>query len=128
MSPYHSNKHVQNTCRSSISQKLSIATLLLVFASTLAAAQAQDILIGATYVCDGEHIYIEGCNVRDTSDTSTCMVAHPDHLTPTGLNTYTSMTRGALKSSFPPASNPPPSRPPPRRHSKSASRTSTTPT
>ncbi len=106
MSPYHSNKHVQNTCRSSISQKLSIATLLLVFASTLAAAQAQDILIGATYVCDGEHIYIEGCNVRDTSDTSTCMVAHPDHLTPTGLNTYTSMTRGALKTLLPTCQQP----------------------
>ena len=69
-------------------------------------AAAQDIPIGVTYVCNGEHIYIEGCNIRDTSDTSTCMVAHPDHLTSTGLNTYTSMTRSALKKLLPSCQQP----------------------
>jgi hypothetical protein len=59
-----------------------------------AVCQAQDIPIGVTYVCSGEHIYVENCNIRDTSDNSTCMVAHPDHLTPTGMNTYTYLTRG----------------------------------
>ncbi|HTB96976.1 MAG TPA: hypothetical protein VK716_08190 [Terracidiphilus sp.] len=67
---------------------------------------AQDIPIGATYVCSGEHIYIENCNIRDTSDTSTCMVAHPDHLTPSGMNTYTYATRGALKKLLPTCQQP----------------------
>jgi hypothetical protein len=64
-------------------------------------ASAQDIKLHVTYICNGEHIYVENCNIRDTSDTSTCMVAHPDHLTPTGMNTYTYMTRGALKNLLP---------------------------
>ena len=84
--------------------KTGAAILMFLFAAAL--CRAQDIAIGVTYVCSGEHIYIEGCNIRDTSDTSTCMVAHPDHLTSTGLNTYTSMTRGALKNSCPLASSP----------------------
>ncbi len=78
---------------SRLALRFSIAMLLALFVAAL--CQAQDIPIGVTYVRHGEHIYIEGCNIRDTSDTSTCMVAHPDHLTPTGLNTYTSLTRGA---------------------------------
>jgi hypothetical protein len=69
-------------------------------------ARAQDIPIGVTYVCQGEHIYIENCNIRDTSDTSTCMVAHPDHLTPTGLNSYIYLTRGALKKLLPTCQQP----------------------
>ena len=64
-------------------------------------AASQDIPIGVTYICSGEHIYIENCNIRDTSDTSNCMVAHPDHLTPTGLNSYTYVSRGALKKLLP---------------------------
>jgi hypothetical protein len=75
-----------------------MATLLLVLA---AFCNAEDIPIGVTYVCNGEHIYIEGCNIRDMSDTATCMVAHPDHLTPSGLNTYTSVSRGDLKKLLP---------------------------
>ena len=62
-----------------------------------AQAAPQDIPIGVTYICSGEHIYIENCNIRDTSDTANCMVAHPDHLTPTGMNSYTYVSRGALK-------------------------------
>jgi hypothetical protein len=67
---------------------------------------AQDIPIGVTYVCSGEHIYIENCNIRDTSDTSTCMVAHPDHLNANGMNTYTYLTRGALKKLLPTCTQP----------------------
>jgi hypothetical protein len=69
-------------------------------------AAAQDIPIGVTYICNGEHIYIENCNIRDTSDTSNCMVAHPDHLTPTGLNSYTYVSRGALKKLLPTCTQP----------------------
>ena len=68
------------------------ALTMAVFAALLTAASAagaQDIPIGVTYVCSGEHIYIENCNIRDTSDTSNCMVAHPDKLLPNGMNSYT---------------------------------------
>jgi|HubBroStandDraft_5_1064220.scaffolds.fasta_scaffold893333_1 hypothetical protein len=63
--------------------KLSIAILLSVFATTLAAAQ--DLTPGITYVCNGERIFIENCNIRDLSDNATCMVGHPDHVMPNGL-------------------------------------------
>jgi hypothetical protein len=87
-----------------LAAKIGAATLLVLFAAAI--CNAQEIIIGVTYVCNGEHIYLEGCNIRDTSDTSTCMVAHPDHLTATGLNTYTSMTRGALKKLLPTCQQP----------------------
>src|SRR5580693_7822796 len=90
--------------RARLAPKIAAATLLVLFAAAL--CNAQDIIVGVTYVCNGEHIYLEGCNIRDTSDTSTCMVAHPDHLTSTGLNTYTSMTRGALKKLLPTCQQP----------------------
>jgi hypothetical protein len=69
-------------------------------------ARAPDIPIGATYVCNGEHIYIESCNIRDLSDTANCMVAHPDHLTPAGMNSYTYASRGALKKLLPSCQRP----------------------
>src|SRR5580698_8915829 len=75
-------------------------------ASSLLRCAAQDIRLNVTYVCNGERIYVESCNIRDTSDTSTCMVAHPDHLTPSGMNTYTNMTRGALKQLLPTCKQP----------------------
>jgi hypothetical protein len=90
--------------RTRLAAKIGAATLLVLFAAAI--CNAQDIIVGVTYICNGEHIYLEGCNIRDTSDTSTCMVAHPDHLTSTGLNTYTSMTRGALKKLLPTCQQP----------------------
>jgi hypothetical protein len=69
-------------------------------------ATAQDIPVGVPYVCSGEHIYIESCNIRDLSDNATCMVAHPDKLTPSGMNTYTSVTRGVLKKLLPTCTQP----------------------
>jgi hypothetical protein len=84
--------------------RLSIAILLSVFATTLAAAQ--DLTPGITYVCNGERIFIENCNIRDLSDNATCMVGHPDHVMPNGLMQYTTMTRGALKTLFPTCKQP----------------------
>ncbi len=89
----------------------SVFRLSVLIAVTIATfsprhASAQDIPIGVTYICSGEHIYIENCNMRDTSDTSNCMVAHPDHLTPTGLNSYTYASRGALKKLLPTCTQP----------------------
>jgi len=69
-------------------------------------ATTQDIRLNVTYICNGERIYVENCNIRDTSDTSTCMVAHPDHLNANGMNTYTYMTRGALKKLLPTCKQP----------------------
>jgi hypothetical protein len=94
---------------SSISAPISVGTLTFALCAvflTAASACAQDIPIGATYVCSGERIYIESCNIRDTSDTSTCMVAHPDKLLPNGMNSYTYATRGALKKLLPTCTQP----------------------
>ncbi len=78
--------------------------LLALFASTLAVAQ--DLTPGLIYTCSGERMFIENCNVRDTSDNATCMVGHPDHILPNGLMQYTNMTRGALKKLFPTCKQP----------------------
>lgn len=83
-----------------------VAFVLLCAVEAAGQSPAADIPIGVTYICSGEHIYIENCNIRDTSDTSNCMVAHPDHLTPTGLNSYTYVTRGALKKLLPTCQQP----------------------
>jgi hypothetical protein len=81
-----------------------LAALLL--AHHVAPAAAQDIPIGPVYICSGEHIYIESCNIRDLSDTATCMVGHPDKLLPNGMNSYTYVTRGALKKLLPTCTQP----------------------
>lgn len=80
--------------------KLALAMLLGVCAS------GQDIKLNVTYVCSGERIYVENCNIRDLSDTSTCMVAHPDRPTHNGIMAYTTETRGTLKKLFPTCKQP----------------------
>ncbi len=45
-----------------------LAALALVMVSAL--ASAQDIPIGPTYICSGERIYVESCNIRDLSSRS----------------------------------------------------------
>jgi hypothetical protein len=74
--------------------------------STSAQAASQDIPIGVTYICNGEHIYVENCNIRDLSDNANCMVAHPDKLQPNGMNSYTYVSRGALKKLLPTCTQP----------------------
>ena len=69
-------------------------------------ASAQDVKLNLTYVCSGERMFVENCNMRDLSDTSTCMVGHPDHILPNGLMKYTNETRGALKKLFPTCTQP----------------------
>ena len=69
-------------------------------------ASAQDVKLNVTYVCNGEREYIESCNIRDTSDTSTCQVAHPDRPQHNGFMAYTSETRGALKKLLPTCTQP----------------------
>jgi hypothetical protein len=98
MRPYYENTRLY--------LKLSIAALLAVFATSLAIAQDKDLLIGVTYVCNGERMFIENCNIRDTSDNANCMVGHPDHVLANGIMQYTNMTRGALKKLFPTCTQP----------------------
>ena len=71
-----------------------------------AGATAQDVKLNVTYVCGGERIYVESCNIRDLSDTSTCMVGHPDRPTRNGIMVYTNETRGTLKKLFPTCTQP----------------------
>jgi hypothetical protein len=79
---------------------LKLVIALLVLSSTIFAA-GQDIPIGVTYVCSGEHLFVENCNIRDTSDSSKCMVGHPDTVLANGLMKYTYETRGDLKKLLP---------------------------
>src|ERR1700722_18619895 len=92
-------------CRSNLSLKLIVVLLLLAFSNILSAV-AQHLTPGLTYICNGERLSIESCNIRDTSDTSTCMVGHPDHIQANGLMQYTTMTRGDLKKLFPTCKQP----------------------
>jgi hypothetical protein len=85
-------------------QKLCLALLFTFFAAAF--CSAQDIKLNLTYVCNGERIYVESCNIRDTSDTSTCQVAHPDRPLHNGFLAYTSETRGTLKKLFPTCTQP----------------------
>jgi hypothetical protein len=109
MGLYASNCRGESTRRSTVFPefnigKLCVVTLLAFFAATLAAAQ--DIKLNVTYVCNGEHIYVDSCNVRDVSDAATCMVEHPDHVNAGGIAAITSETRGALKKRLPTCQQP----------------------
>ena len=90
--------------------KHSIWALSLLSAScvlfTPARAQDAAIVPGLTYVCNGERLHIDSCNIRDLSDSSTCMVAHPDHMRPNGFPEYTYETRGNLKKLLPTCQQP----------------------
>jgi hypothetical protein len=84
--------------------RLFLAGLAIVIVPAIAAAQ--DIPVGATFTCGGEHLYVESCNIRDPADTASCMVAHPDKLLPNGMNSYTYAARGALKKLLPTCTQP----------------------
>jgi len=83
---------------------LAIAALASLIAGGL--ASAQDMHMGVTYVCNGERLLIESCNMRDTSDTSTCMVQHPDRPQHNGFPAYTNETRATLKALLPTCKQP----------------------
>ena len=59
-------------------------------------ARGQDIKLNVTFVCNGERLYVENCNIRDLSDTATCMVAHPDRPKHNGFMAYSSDFLGVL--------------------------------
>jgi hypothetical protein len=85
---------------------LSVAAVFTLFSAGIAAAP--DVQTNVIYVCNGERIFVENCNMRDLSDTATCMVGHPDTILSNGLMKYTYETRGALKQLLPTCKQPSP--------------------
>lgn len=84
-----------------------ISILASVFALlSVTLASAQDVQKNVTYVCNGEKLFIENCNMLDLSDTSTCMVGHPETILSNGLMKYTNEKRGALKKLLPTCKQP----------------------
>jgi hypothetical protein len=71
-----------------------------------AMASAQDLQLHVTYVCNGERLFIENCNIRDLSDTANCFVGHPDTILSNGMMKYTNETRGSLKKLLPTCKQP----------------------
>jgi hypothetical protein len=90
-----------------MSLRSTFSALALVFTSLFTPLlYGGDVQLGATFVCNGERMYVENCNIRDTSDTSTCMVAHPDRPQKNGVMVYTYETRGSLKKLLPTCKQP----------------------
>jgi hypothetical protein len=82
-----------------------IAAPLLGLLSSIASAE-QSFQTGVTYVCDGERMEIESCNMQNLSDLASCMVAHPDRPLHNGFMAYTNETRGALNKLVPTCKQP----------------------
>jgi hypothetical protein len=85
-----------------------VAFIIAALASALVGgiASAQDIPTGVTFVCNGERLLVESCNMRDTSDTTSCLVQHPDRPLHNGFVAYTNETRGALRKLLPTCKQP----------------------
>ena len=66
-----------------------------------AVASADDLKLHVTYVCNGERLFIENCNMQNLSDTANCFVGHPDTILSNGMMKYTNETRGSLKKLLP---------------------------
>jgi len=71
-----------------------------------AIASAQDLQWHVTYVCNGERLFIENCNMQNLSDTANCFVGHPDTILSNGMMKYTNETRGSLKKLLPTCKQP----------------------
>ena len=72
----------------------------------LAVPQTVHLQLIVIYICNGEKLVLENCNIRDTSDTTNCLVQHPDRPTHNGLVAYTNETRGTLKKLIPTCQQP----------------------
>src|ERR1700722_2782321 len=72
----------------------------------LAVPQTVHPQLNLIYICNGEKLVLENCNIRDTSDTTNCLVQHPDRPTHNGLVAYANETRGTLKKLIPTCQQP----------------------
>jgi hypothetical protein len=92
-------------CHSANLCKIGVAFFSAVAILAASPARAQEIILNVTYICNGEHIYVYGCDIRDKSDAAWCSVGHPDKAK-NGTDTYTSTTRGELKKLLPTCQQP----------------------
>lgn len=65
--------------------------------ATSSASAPLTLLQRMMYVCNGERLLLESCNMQDFSDNSGCLVQHPDRPQHNGMVAYTNETRGTLK-------------------------------
>jgi hypothetical protein len=87
--------------------KAGVFGMAVVAGLTLGAvASAQDLQLHVTYVCNGERLFIENCNMQNLSDMANCFVGHPDTILSNGMMKYTNETRGALKKLLPTCKQP----------------------
>jgi hypothetical protein len=75
-----------------IDLRIYVLTVLLGIPGVIS---AQTILTNVTYICSGEHIYLEYCDTSE-ADTARCAIAHPDKLYNGGV-TYSYDTKGNLR-------------------------------
>jgi hypothetical protein len=76
-----------------IAARIYLLTILL--GGVPGAMFGQTILTNVTYVCNGEHIYMDYCAASD-ADSAKCAIAHPDKLYNGGV-TFTYDTKGNLR-------------------------------
>src|SRR3974390_2713632 len=82
------------------------APAALLFALLSTALAAEDVQLGASFICNGERIFVQSCNMQDRSDNGSCMIGHPDKLNANGMMTYTYNTRANLKKLLPTCKQP----------------------
>jgi hypothetical protein len=87
-------------------RQIAFVAVALITLVASGVACAQDVHTGVTYMCGGERLLVESCNMRDTSDTSSCLVQHPDRPKHNGFVAYTNETRGTLKKLLPTCTQP----------------------
>lgn len=76
------------------------------YLDSLAVPPTVHLQLNVIYICNGEKLVLENCNIRDTSDSSNCLVQHPDRPTHNGLVAYTNETRGMLNKLVPTCQQP----------------------
>jgi hypothetical protein len=106
--PFHPDHSPDGKEKPNVKHPIWVLILLAAHCAVCSPARADDAAIvpGLTYVCNGERLHIESCNMRDISDSSSCLVAHPDHMRPNGFPTYTNETRGNLRKLLPTCQQP----------------------
>jgi len=71
----------------------TVAFAVLFSATFTSPLIAADIQLGATFVCNGERIFVQSCNMQDRSDNGTCMIGHPDKVNANGLAYHSAASR-----------------------------------
>lgn len=88
--------------------KRSVVLAVAIFSCLLSrcVVEAQNLQMKVTYICNGERLIIDGCDIHDMSDTAHCFVAHPDRPLHNDMMAYTNETRGGLNKLIPTCKQP----------------------